>query len=576
MTMNVAKSISRWSSNRTLSKLWYSFVITVFFLFILIPTTYVLLYIVLRFNEINAVVLGNGERMRIIINAITLSFAVSFAVTFIDILFGLPLAWLIARKNFYGKELVNTLIESPLSIPTAGLGFSAAIFWGHTPGIKAPFGALQIFTDVFVLIVLFHFTTTFPYVVRSLTEILEELDQSYEIAALTCGASRFTAARTITLPMFRSGLATASVLAFAKSLSDTGGVVTLLRTLKGANLTENDRIQGTALVDVWKGVTKNPDISPAVKAQYEAALAFVSFLLIVLALIIIFAMKTLIKKSRSPVKKVAPNLEHKISKGLFVRFRDTMAITYITLFVFVPSFFLVNYLFTNPLPSNVEWGPFIQSIFTSFFVAGLATVLNVIVGVPVAIYITRKSGIMTRIIDSLIDVPYLVPSAAVGISVRLFWKTSITGWLPEILLVVFAHMAMTFPFIARNVVGGLEEFDVAIEEAAQTLGARPFDVFLEVVLPSIKGSIVAGAIMGFTRSVGETGATLAVSDIETAPVYIVNQVKSGQYVLAGASTLVLTAISYIILWSLKILINSEQIRKDLNNIFQRLKIRKSL
>ncbi len=557
------------SSNRNVVTVWYALILLIFFLFIFLPTTFVLIYVFDRFETINTFVLQSPERMFKIVRAIALSFAVSFTVTLFDLLFGLPLAWVLARKQFRGKELVNTLIESPLAIPTAGLGFSVALFWAVTPNVRdVPFGALQIFHDaVFVMIVLFHFTTTFPYVVRSLTEILEELDQTYEIAGLTCGGSHFTVARTITLPMFRSGIATAAVLAMAKSLSDTGGVVTLLTTIKGAKLTDSDLIQGTALIDVWKGVLKNPNVDVVTKAQYEAGLALVSFFMIITSLVIIFLMRFLIKSSRSPIKKVFPSFERRISQKVFVNFRNAMASSFIVLFIFIPSFFVLAYLPSANLAA-VNFTRFIESVLRSFFVGFLATFLNVLLGIPMAIFVTRKKSWLTQLVDSLIDVPYLVPSAALGISVSIYWGSPLTNWLPEIMLVVLAHMSMTFPFITRNAIGGLEELDVAIEETARTLGARPLQVFTEITLPSVKGSILAGAVMGFTRSVGETGATLAVADVETAPVFIVNSVKNGDYGSAAITTLVLSIFSYVFILIAKMLLNWEQLRKDAARVIE--------
>lgn len=554
------------SSNRRITFVWYSSILLIFIVFIFLPTTFVIIFVFERFSDINTFVLAQPTRLFIIVRAIFLSFAVSLTVTAIDLLFGLPLAWSLARHDFNGKELVNTLIESPLAIPTAGLGFSVAIFWAVTPNVSnIPLGALQFFqNDVFIMIVLFHFTTTFPYVVRSLTEILEELDLTYEIAGLTCGGSHFTVARTITLPMFRSGIATAAVLAMAKSLSDTGGVVTLLTTMKGSKLSENDLIQGTALIDVWKGLSRNAT-DPVTANQYQAALAMVSFLMIVLSLIIIFLMRYGMKSAKSPMKKVFPSLERKISQKVFVHFRNAMASSFIMLFVFIPSFFVLAYLPSTSL-GDVDLVRFVQSVMRSFIVGFLATFLNVMIGLPLAVFVARKPSKLARLIDSLIDVPYLVPSAALGISAALFWGSPLTNWLPDIFLVVLAHMSMTFPFITRNAIGGLEELDVTIEETARTLGARPLQVFTEITLPSIKGTILAGAVMGFTRSVGETGATLAVADVETAPVFIVNSVKEGQYGGAAITTLVLAVLSYVFILLAKLLLNWQQIMKNIQRV----------
>ena len=420
------------------------------------------------------------------------------------------------------------------------------------------------------MIVLFHFTTTFPYVVRSLSELLEEIDKSYEIAALTCGASKFTAARTITLPMFRSGIATAAILSMAKSLSDTGGVVALLTTFKGSSLTENDTIQGTALIDVWKSASKNSIGTAAI--QYQAALAFVSFVMIVSSLVILFLMKWSIKSIKSPSKKVYPEIERKISTGMYVNFRNAISFSFMLLFIFIPAFFILAFLLETPIVNN-NWGPFINSIILSFFIATVATILSALLGLTIGIVITRKNSRFSILLDSLIDVPYLVPSAALGISVQLFWNSPIAPIsylgvkVPDILLVIFVHTAMIFPFITRNIVGGLEEFDISIEETARTLGAKPFSVFKDLTLPAIKGSILAGAVMDFTRSVGETGATSAVSNLQTAPVYIVDKIKSSDYGLAALATLLLAVIGYLFIIVSKLIINSASVKE----LFSKLK-----
>ena len=129
------------------------------------------------------------------------SFSIAFIVTIIDVIVGIPMAWLMVRKNFPGKRYVDTLIDMPLAFPTAALGFSVAIFWGVPQGLDVP--GLGIVHSPYVLVILLHLIFTYPYMVRTLSGILEQLDPNFETAGMTLGASRFTAVRTITLPLFR-------------------------------------------------------------------------------------------------------------------------------------------------------------------------------------------------------------------------------------------------------------------------------------------------------------------------------------------------------------------------------------
>ena len=154
------------------------------------------------------------------------------------------------------------------------------------------------------------------------------------------------------------------------------------------------------------------------------------------------------------------------------------------------------------------------------------TVLGIILGIPMAILIARKTfgKWPSAILDTLINIPIIVPSIALGVSLKFFWQ-GIPG-IPEFLLLVFAHLAITYPYFVRSMSAAMERISVDMEEAAKTLGAKPFTVFRSIVLPLTKYSILSGAIIVFTRSVSETGATLAVTQhLQTAPVLIVNWVN---------------------------------------------------
>jgi thiamine transport system permease protein len=144
-----------------------------------------------------------------------------------------------------------------------------------------------------------------------------------------------------------------------------------------------------------------------------------------------------------------------------------------------------------------------------------------------AILIARKTFGKTpsAILDALVNIPIIVPSIALGVSLKFFWQ-GVPG-VPAFLLLVFAHLAITYPYFVRSMSAAMERISIDMEEAAKTLGAKPFTVFRSIVLPLTKYSILSGAIIVFARSISETGATLAVStNLVTAPVLIVNWVNA--------------------------------------------------
>lgn len=476
---------------------------------------------------------GDAKPFDMVIDALKISFAIATIVTIIDFIAGLPMAWLLVRKDFRGKKYIDTLIDMPLAVPTAALGFSTALFWAVTPGVDA-FGSLNLTSSPFLLIILLHIVFSYPYMVRSLSAILHEIDTNYEVAAQTLGAPPLTVARTITLPLFRAGLVTGIILCFARSLSETGGTMAALAMLTPymAELAYPMHT-GPALIGGWKHA-----------GGFEPQLAFTAMLLVIITLILLVIIKIVIMKFKMPLRKVFPGPERLLSKGVFPKLKDALSFIFMFLILLIPSFFIFSFVFTGDVVP-VDWPPFWDAMRFSFLVAGVVTVINLVFGVPLAIYIVRgKNVILSHILDVLVNVPLIVPTSALGISLGMFWGSMNLGWTT--LLVISAHLAFTFPLVVRNVAGALEELDPTYEETARTLGARPYFVFKKVMFPSIKFSILAGAIMAFTRSLGETGATLAVvKEANTVPVYIVGLVKAGNYYPAALACIALIAISFM-------------------------------
>jgi thiamine transport system permease protein len=528
---------------------WTAFIIVFFLFFVILPTVYILTYAVTDWGAIEQFVLDDPAMMDLILNAIIASFQIAGIVTVIDILVGLPMAWMLVRKEFRGKALLDTLIDMPLAVPTAALGFSSAIFFAITPEtLQAPSFALNAVTSPFLLIILLHVVFSYPYMVRSLSAILVQIDQTYETAGRTLGASALSAARTITLPLFRAGLVTGIILCFARSLSETGGTMIALATMADPG----SFATGPTLIGDWKhGLGINPDLA--------APLAFVSILLILLSLVLLLVIKLVIMKVHLPMGRIWPRPEKLFSRGWFPKTKDGLAVFFLVLFVLIPSFFIFTYV-VSVEPASFDWGPFMESLMFSFLVAGVVTVIDIALGVPLALYIAKnRTGRLSEVLDVLVNVPLIVPTAALGYSLGVFWTGQNIIPTYDVLLIILAHVAFTYPLVVRNVAGAVEEVDPAFEETARTLGAKPVQAFRRVLYPIIKSSILAGAIMAFTRSLGETGATQAVvASARTAPVYIVEliQLKTASgYYTAGLACIVLIIVSFVFMLALRYITN---------------------
>ena len=184
---------------------------------------------------------------------------------------------------------------------------------------------------------------------------------------------------------------------------------------------------------------------------------------------------------------------------------------------------------------------------------------NVILGLPAAVVIARKKlGNVTPVFDALVNIPIIVPSIALGVSLRFFWSSFV---LPEFWVLVLSHTTITYTYFVRAMSAAIESVSPEIEEVASTLGAKPFMIFRRMTLPLTKYSVFSGAVLVFTRCVGETGAAKAASrTLRTTPVllvdWIVNQRASLSESALGIGFLILT--SFLVLLLLRVVVRGER------------------
>ncbi len=551
-------TLNRLSSKKSLKYTLYLSAIIIFFAIILIPP---IIGILLKVDTVQNV-LDKPTLMNTALVAVENSFIVALIVAALDLVAGVPLAWMITRGKSRWLSILDTFADIPFVVPTAALGYSILLFWGSSTGISGLFG-YSLVSPGWLLVALLHFTFSFPVVVRVVVGALLDYKMEYERASRTLGAPPLTASRTVTFPVIKPSLIAAFSLAFARSLSETGATFIVAGAF----------VNGPVFIQELKNQFTSGLPVPITQATYEGGTVFASIILIVVSLIIFGLIRVIGKKLTLPFGKGLPLLEKKLSYQKTVWSRNGITLFVFLLVVLIPSLFVALPAFqaigtgntlVQAFTGQSIWGSFWNSLFLSYGLGAAVTVLGIITGIPMAILISRKTfgSIPSAVLDTLINVPLIVPSIAIGISLKFFWQ-GIPG-IPEFILLVFAHLSITYPYFVRSMSAAMERINLDMEEAARTLGARPFKVFSTIVLPITKYSILSGAIIVFTRSVSETGATLAVSSkLETAPVLIVNWVNSVRGItgsISGVDALtvglacgLLIVFSFIILLVLRLL-----------------------
>jgi molybdate transport system permease protein len=171
-------------------------------------------------------------------DAVALSLRVAFWATLASLPFALLAAHLLARAEFPGKQLFNSLVHLPLVLPPVVTGYILLV----TFNLQAPLGAALsqigiVFAFRWTGAALAAAIMAFPLMVRAMRLSIEAVDPKLEEAAATLGASRLWVYLTVTLPLILPGVLAGAVLAFAKAMGEFGATITFVSNIPGQTQT---------------------------------------------------------------------------------------------------------------------------------------------------------------------------------------------------------------------------------------------------------------------------------------------------------------------------------------------------
>jgi sulfate/thiosulfate transport system permease protein len=204
----------------------------------------------------------------------------------------------------------------------------------------------------------------------------------------------------------------------------------------------------------------------------------------------------------------------------------------------------------------------------SFGASLIGALINLVFGVLVAWVLVRYTFPLKRLFDSLIDLPFALPTAVAGIALTTIYAPN--GWLGQPLAAIGIHaaytrlgvtIALTFiglPFVVRTVQPVLEDLDKELEEAAASLGAGRWQTFARVLLPAILPAAITGFTMAFARAVGEYGSVIFIAGnmpmkTEITPLLIITKLQEYDYAGATAIAVAMLVVSFALLLPINIL-----------------------
>lgn len=273
-----------------------------------------------------------------------------------------------------------------------------------------------------------------------------------------------------------------------------------------------------------------------------------------------------------PIALPLPTVKHKTFR-LLPGFNLSLGFTllYLSLIVLLPlsAVFLKTFTLT--------WDAFIGAVTSERVMASyrltfgaslLAAALNVVFGGIVAWVLVRYPFPGKKLIDTLVDLPFALPTAVAGIALTALYAPN--GWIGQYLeplgiKVAFTPLgiviALTFiglPFVVRTVQPVLQEAERELEEAAASLGATRLQIFWRVIFPGVLPALLTGFALAFARATGEYGSVIFIAGnmpmvSEITPLFIVTKLEQYDYAGATAIATVMLVVSFALLLTINLL-----------------------
>ena len=479
---------------------------------------------------------GSSYFRRALFNSLT----VAALGTVLSLLLAVPLALAFARFDFAGKRWIEVaILMSMLSPPFVGayawilmFGRSGMVLaflrgWGiDLPPIYGSFG-----------IALASAFSHYPVVFLVLRGGLSRVNPALEEAAASLGRGRLAVIGTVTLPLVLPALVTGALLVFLGIIADFG---------TPSILGEGERYPVLATL-AFSLYLSEIGAEPGMAATTAAILVLLALTLVVLARRL--ASRRVVANDTGGTRQ-ATMLRGRAGLLLALGTGALVTLANMPLLVVVGSSFLEvrGAVFQSVLTLANYTNAFAalgDALWNSLRFAAIALVLILVVGALSGYVIARRSGVLSRLADLLIMVPFVVPGTVLGIGYATVFNEPpllLTGTGAIIVVVYFIRR---LPFVARASASIVYQIDRGLEEASQSLGVRPLGGFRRVMLPLMRPGLLAGAAIAWVEVFNELSASIVLytGKTRTLPVAAYQQSLAGDVGMAAAYATVLIAIT---------------------------------
>lgn len=443
------------------------------------------------------------------------AFLLALATTLAAGLIAIPLAWLNERFVYPGKSLFGALVLLPMVLPPFVGAIGIRQIFGQAGAFNAvlhhlgllPAGATIDWCAQFPLpgIVLVQAFSLYPIVYLNTVAALANVDPALEEAAQNLGATGWRRFRRVTLPLIRPGLFAGGTLVFIWAFTELGTPLVFDYT----------RITSVQIYEGLKDIGANPFPYTLVTVMLVASLT------------LYVVGKGLFGRSGGTGTTKAtigrqPRILPRASGWLC-----TAAFAFVAFVALLPHLGVVLIAsardwYGSVLPGEWTLENFrlalghdltVPAIANSLRFAGIATVVDLILGIAIAYVIVRSRLASRHLLDLLAMLPLAVPGLVLAFGyVAMAQDGKAFAWLnptrnPTILLVI-AYAVRRLPYVVRAAAAGFEQTSETLEEAGQNLGASPLRAIVRITLPLIAANLIAGGLLAFAFAMLEVSDSL--------------------------------------------------------------------
>lgn len=472
----------------------------------------------------------------------------ALASTALTLLIALPGAYVFARFDFPGKQVLRAVVTVPFVLPTVVVGTAFLALVGRG-GLLDELWGVRLDTTVWAIL-LAHVFFNYAVVVRTVGGLWAQLDPRQEEAARMLGASRWTAWRTVTLPALGPAVAAAALMVFLFTFTSFG----VVQILGGPAFS-------TLEVEIYRQTSEIFDLSTA------AVLTIVQFAAVG-SILAVHACTVRRRESTLRLVDAAQTARRPRGAGQWALLAGVLAV--IAVLLLLPLAVLVQRSLDAPrfgyyrALTESDGGVFlvapIEAIGNSLQYAVVATLIAVLVGGLAAAALTRRdAGRFVRGFDALLMLPLGVSAVTVGFGFLISLDEPPLDLRSSWILVPLAQALVGVPFVVRTMLPVLRAVDDRLREAAAVLGASPWRVWREIDLPMVRRALLIAAGFAFAVSLGEFGATVFIArpDNPTLPVAVARllgragDLNYGQAMALSTVLMVVCAVALLVLERLR-------------------------